>query len=89
MEIVCACDVDAVKAQAWVAQYGGEAAYNSIEAMLRHQNLDGAILCTWPNQHAEQIRICISSGIRNILCEKALVTSAAEANSFSSSALQH
>jgi predicted dehydrogenase len=89
VEIVCACDVDTNKAQAWVARHGGEAGYGSIETMLKHQNLDGVILCTWPNQHAEQIRICISSGIRNILCEKALVTSAAEAKLVQGLALQH
>lgn len=77
--IVCACDVDATKAHDWVARNGGEASYGSLEAMLSHADLDGVILCTWPNQHAEQIRVCLSNGVRNVLCEKALVTSAAEA----------
>jgi len=79
VKIICACDVDAAKASAWVAQHGAESGYDSIEDMLRHQDLDGLILCTWPNQHAEQIRICLSNGIRNFLCEKALVTSATDA----------
>jgi predicted dehydrogenase len=79
VEIVCACDAEVGRARAWGAEHGGEHGYGSIEAMLGHPDLDGVILCTWPNQHAAQIRICVSRGIRNILCEKALVTSAAEA----------
>lgn len=77
--IVCACDVDEGKAAAWVSRYGAEAAYVSLEAMLGHRDLDGIILCTWPNQHAEQIEMCLNEGAKNILCEKALVTSADEA----------
>jgi len=79
VRIVCACDVDADKASAWSVQHGADSGYCSIDAMLRHQDLDGVILCTWPSQHAAQIRACLSNGIRNILCEKALVTSAADA----------
>jgi len=78
-EFVAACDVDLTKAEAWAAQYGCESGYGGISAMLTHPKLDGIVLCTWPNQHAEQIHICLSNGIRNILCEKVLVVSAAEA----------
>lgn len=89
VKIVCACDVDPDRTQAWVARHGGETSYGSLEAMLRHPDLDGVILCTWPNQHAEQIRSCLSAGIRNILCEKALVTSAAEARTVRALVTEH
>lgn len=79
VQIVCACDVEARKAAAWATQHGAESGYGSMEAMLRHPDLDGIILCTWPNQHGAQIRACLSSGIKNILCEKAWVTSAEDA----------
>jgi predicted dehydrogenase len=64
-----------------VSRYGGEGSYDSIESMLPNENLDGVILCTWPNLHAAQMRTCLSRDIKNILCEKALVTSTAEARS--------
>ena len=89
VEIVAACDVEADRAHAWVARHGGDSAYGSIEAMLAHPALDGVILCTWPNQHAEQIRTCLSHGVTNVLCEKALVTSAEDAKSVWSLARQH
>ncbi len=79
VDIVAACDIDRDRAQAWVTQHGCEAAYDELSALARHPGLDGVILCTWPSLHAEQIRICLERGIRHILCEKALVTSAEEA----------
>lgn len=79
VDFVCACDIAPERSHAFVARYAGETAYDSLEALLGHPSLDGVVLCTWPNQHAEQIRCCLARGIRNILCEKALVTSAAEA----------
>lgn len=89
VKIVCACDIDADKARAWVTRHGAETGYGSIEAMISHRELDGVILCTWPSQHADQIRVCVSSGIRNILCEKALVTSAGDAKLVKHLVMQH
>ncbi len=79
VEIVAACDIDEERAKTWALRYGCDAGYGHLEDLLTHRELDGVILCTWPNLHAEQIRDCLASGIKNILCEKALVVSAAEA----------
>jgi predicted dehydrogenase len=76
VQIVAACDIDRDRAEAWAAEHGCEAAYGELSALAAHPRLDGVILCTWPGLHAEQISICLSRGIRHILCEKALVTSA-------------
>jgi predicted dehydrogenase len=89
VRIVAACDLDRAKADAWVAQYGCEAGYGELSAMLTEARLDGIILCTWPSQHAEQIGICLSHGMKHILCEKALVTSAREARTVLGLAREH
>jgi predicted dehydrogenase len=47
--------------------------------MIREHELDAVVLATWPVQHREQILGCLEAGVRHILCEKALVTDAAEA----------
>jgi predicted dehydrogenase len=79
VRLVAACDIDQARAEAWAVHHGCEAGYGDITAMLTHARLDGVILCTWPSQHAEQIGICLAHGLVNILCEKALVTSAEDA----------
>jgi predicted dehydrogenase len=79
VEIVACCDIDAAKAEAWAQQHGCHGWHRDLSHLLDQARLDGVILCTWPNQHTEQVRLCLSAGITNILCEKALVTSAAEA----------
>lgn len=76
---VAACDIDQERARTWSQKYGCEASYGHLAEMLTHDTLDGIILSTWPNQHAEQIEQCLRAGVKNILCEKALVVSASEA----------
>lgn len=79
VELVAACDSDEARALAWASRYGCEAGYGRLADLVAHRALDGVILCTWPNLHAQQIEACLAAGIKNILCEKALVVSAAEA----------
>jgi len=79
VELVATCDIDEATALAWASRYGCEAGYARLGDLVTHRGLDGVILCTWPNQHAEQIQACLAGGIKNILCEKALVVSSAEA----------
>ena len=47
--------------------------------MVREHDLDGVLVATWPNLHLEQVLGCLEAGIRNILCEKSLALSGAEA----------
>lgn len=77
--IVACCDVDEARARICAVKYGCSVYYNSIETMLELERLDGVILCTWPMQHLEQIELCLRSGVKNILCEKSMTLSAAEA----------
>ena len=42
--------------------------------MLTEHDLDAVLLSTWPSQHHEQVLQALETGIRSILCEKALAT---------------
>jgi predicted dehydrogenase len=67
------------KARLWAAQYGCQSHYASYEEMLQREAVDGVVLATWPNQHREQVEGCLERGVRNILCEKALTMTGADA----------
>ena len=79
-QFVACCDVREDAAKGWAAQHSPQAAaYTDYEQMIREQSLDGVLLATWPNQHREQVERCLSLGIKNILCEKALTLTGQEA----------
>ncbi len=80
IEIASCCDVDKKRSANWARQYACASFYSSLESMVGSEQLDAVILCTWPNQHLEQIKICLSGGIKNILCEKALALTCDEAS---------
>lgn len=79
VRITACCDIDEGRARSCAEQYGIPAYYADIEDMLKKEKPDAVILCTWPIQHAEQIKKCLSAGVKNILCEKSLALSTAEA----------
>jgi predicted dehydrogenase len=76
---VASCDVRADIAEDWSRRFGCEQAYCDYRAMIRSHELDAVLLATWPNLHREQILGCLEAGVRNILCEKALALTGAEA----------
>ena len=79
LRFVACCDVVESVARDWAAQYACEAHYTDYVQMIHSEDLDGVLLATWPNQHGEQIERCLDAGARNILCEKALTLTGAEA----------
>ena len=79
MKIVACADKNVEAARAFAAKHGCDNAYDSIETMLSAEKLDGGIICTWPNLHHEHIYQVMNSGIRYILCEKALTVYAEDA----------
>ena len=79
IQFTACCDVDRRRAEEWAGQYGVARTYGSLEEMLRSENHDAILLATWPNLHRHQIEICLDSGIKNILCEKALSITGTEA----------
>ena len=78
VRLAACCDIRREAVDAWVADYGG-AGYTDYRAMLEEESLDGVLLATWPNQHREQIEVCLQAGVKNILCEKALTLTGQEA----------
>ncbi len=80
IRITACCDTDENRAKDWHLKYGCDAYYTDIAGMLKKENIDGVIICTWPALHLDQIKICLSSGIKNILCEKSLAVSGREAS---------
>jgi predicted dehydrogenase len=74
------CDTDAGRASEWGATYGAERTYTSLAALLDGESPRAVLLATWPNLHRAQIETCLTAGVRNILCEKALAVTGAEAS---------
>jgi len=79
VRFVACCDVVAERAKEWARQYGCERSYTDYEKMVRKEELDAVVLATWPNQHREQIELCLNAGAKNILSEKALAMTGREA----------
>lgn len=79
VRLVACCDVDEEAARGWAERYGAPGVYTDYHRMLEHEEVDAVLLATWPTQHREQIEHLLAAGIRNILCEKALVTTGEEA----------
>jgi len=73
------CDLNGERAKKWAETYACERCYTDYMEMLRNEKLHGIVLATWPNQHVEQIRNCAEAGIKNILCQKSLALTGAEA----------
>jgi predicted dehydrogenase len=88
-EIVSCCDIDSNRAAAWADKYGCRSHYSSLGTMLKNEKPDAVILCTWPSGHLEQIRESLSTGVKNILCEKSLATSGRDAREISRIAGSH
>jgi predicted dehydrogenase len=78
LALAACCDPDEARARAFAAAYRC-APHLDLGSMLAAERLDAVVLCTWPTLHLEQLRACLAAGVRNVLCEKALTTSAAEA----------
>jgi len=66
-------------AASWARTYGCDTSYTDYREMLRNETLDGIVITTWPTGHRRQIEDALEAGVRFILCEKALVTSDADA----------
>lgn len=79
LRITACCDVNEQTAKSWAGTYGCSSFYTDYKEMLRVEKPDAVIIATWPTQHLEQIRACLSYGVKHILCEKSLAMTGAEA----------
>lgn len=79
VRFVTCSDVNADNARAFAETYGCDSYFGSPTEMYAKGGFDGVVLATWPAQHLEQVTEALEAGMRFILCEKALATSAEDA----------
>jgi len=79
VHFVACADLNETRAEAWADQYECERYFTDYHKMISEMALDGIVLATWPNQHLQQIKDCADGGIKNILCQKSLAITGAEA----------
>jgi len=76
--LVAVADVAAGRAQQVATELEIEHSFGSLEAMLAHKDVDCVLVATPDKFHAQAIRIAASAG-KDILCEKPLATTLADA----------
>lgn len=77
VEIVAYADSDIAKAQQCSGRVKANA-YSSHKQMLEHERLDGISVCTVPSTHRQIVLDALEAGV-NVLCEKPLAVSVAQA----------
>lgn len=79
VELYAFCDINKERLEQKGACYGVTRLYTSEKEMLEAlPELDAVSVCTWNNQHAPCTIMALEAG-KNVLCEKPMATSAAEA----------
>jgi predicted dehydrogenase len=79
-ELVAVCDVRRAAADALADEFGIDARFTDLAAMLAGESADLAIVATWGAYHAEVTAAVSRSGrVRGILCEKPLAMDARQA----------
>jgi predicted dehydrogenase len=79
VSFVACCDSRIDVAERWSAANGCERFYDDYRAMVGEHELDAVVIATWPTQHREHVLSCLESGLRFVLCEKALATNREDA----------
>ncbi len=85
VKLTACCDVDRARADAFAARHGIGHVYTDCTEMLDGQELDGVANVTPDAQHAAISLAVIARGV-NILCEKPLATSLADARKMAAAA---
>ena len=78
VRLVAAADAVAARREAFLAAVPEGRWYDSVDKLLAGETLDFVDLCTPPGSHAPLIRRLLDAGL-HVLCEKPLVTHAADA----------
>ncbi|OCX64435.1 inositol 2-dehydrogenase [Thioclava sp. SK-1] len=71
-QITAVTDIDAVRAAA--AAPAGARATNTPQELIRADDVEAVVICSWGPAHEEQLLDCIAAG-KPVFCEKPLVTS--------------
>ncbi|ANT62703.1 inositol 2-dehydrogenase [Salipiger sp. CCB-MM3] len=72
VEVVAVSDIDRDRATSAAPQ--GAEVYDTPQALIRAENVDAVVICSWGPAHEEQLLDCIAAG-KPVFCEKPLVTS--------------
>ncbi len=89
-ELCAACDVSQEAVDRFVVEFELKRGYLDLEEMLRSEDLDIAIVCTWGPLHAEvSNRIARSGSVQAILCEKPISQSAQDSQAMFATALDN
>jgi len=80
MEITAVADIMQEQLDKFQKVYGIKNLYTDCKIMLEKEDLDIAIICTWPPLHAEITVNAAESGVKGILCEKPMAVNLAEAD---------
>ena len=89
-ELCSACDVSQEAVDRFVDEFELKRGYLELEQMLRSEDLDIAIVCTWGPHHAGvSNRIAGSGSVRAILCEKPISQTVAESQSMFATAQEN
>ncbi len=84
-ELVAVCDIDAEKLNKFADKYGIEHRFTNVSEMLASVELDAADVCVWNCAHAECTIAALNAGL-DVLCEKPMAMTAAEAQAMKDTA---
>ncbi len=84
VELAAFSDTDTTRADALTVKTPGKV-YADYKEMIKNEKLDGVSICTVPNTHNRMVMDLLDAGI-NVLCEKPLAISAAEAEAMTQKA---
>ena len=76
--LVAVCDRDAATRRAFLDCWGSMPVYDDPARLLAEVTPDIVCIATRQTQHAEQVELAATAGVRGILCDKPLATSMAE-----------
>lgn len=79
VKIVAVADPVLESAQKLAETYGVENIHQDYKEMLANNELDIVSVCTWPEQHREQVVDAVNAGVRAIHCEKPMAPTWGEA----------
>jgi dTDP-4-amino-4,6-dideoxygalactose transaminase/predicted dehydrogenase len=87
VQLVGFVDTSIGRAEQFAREVGGRA-YSSHQELLKHESLDAVSLCSVPSTHRDIAIDLLDAGV-NVLCEKPLAISVAQAEEMASSAKQN
>ena len=85
VELAAICDINAERLNETADKYGITERYTSVDEMLASCELDAADVCVWNCTHAECTIAALNAGL-NVLCEKPMAMTAAEAQAMKDAA---